>query len=347
MTAYGTRHEEAGGRLVRVVDRTGAVHAELTWREDTLLTLAVPGAIVRGEVIDDPLLGAAHAIDHAGTPPRRATTMSAIDWARPAQIPALAAPAALPPGAGATLMNTLAVLAHRAGVPALHYAGPYPTPALWTSLCRSFRTSATEAEFTRDALARAARVARDPIPIELVPAPHERLAIAGGHVELRDGVERVVLDGIGYVRDGSPARLVDGAPGVRAEVWFGDAPWAHVASLGADGALLAGPHALPPCTSDVVGKAFPPALTAAIAELVAEVVPAPLAGDARALVAAGAIRWADLGARAAGADAGGFTVHAALWDRIAPHGMARLALALTEALAPVVTTAAVAAVSRR
>jgi len=50
-----------------------------------------------------------------------------------------------------------------------------------------------------------------------------------------------------------------------------------------------------------------------------------------------AVTWADLGARAARRAPHGYEVHAALWERVAPHGMARLALALAEALAPVVT----------
>jgi hypothetical protein len=37
-------------------------------------------------------------------------------------------------------------------------------------------------------------------------------------------------------------------------------------------------------------------------------------------------------------------VHAALWERIGPLGLGRLALALAEALAPVATAAIVAAV---
>jgi hypothetical protein len=45
---------------------------------------------------------------------------------------------------------------------------------------------------------------------------------------------------------------------------------------------------------------------------------------------------ADLGARAAAERSGGFAVHAALWDRIGPLGLARLALALAEALAAAV-----------
>lgn len=334
----GTRYDVVDGALVRIRDRTGAKHARVTWANGALVEIAAGGAVVRGAIVDDALLGRAHEILIGGAV---VTTMSEIDWARPAEIPAIAAPAKLA-GTGGAIMNALAVLAAHAGVTELRYAGPYPTSALHRTLLRCFRTTATEDAFTADLLARAARVARDPLPHVFVPAPHERIAIAGGHVELRDGLERAVLGGTSYERDRSPARLVERDDGIHAEVWFGDAPWADVATLDPDGALLAGPHPLPASTSDVVGKAFPPPLRAAIAELVAEAVPAPLAADAHRLLVERDLRWADLGARAAARDDAGFAVHAALWERIGPLGLARLALALAEALAPVVSSAVVA-----
>ncbi len=340
MTSHGTRYEEHAGLLTRVIDRNGSVHATLTWREDQLETLEVPGAVVRGAVVDDALLGTAHAIERPpgglALAPRLATTLSAIDWARPTEIPAIAAPARIPAGAAAPIMNVIALLAARAGILALRYAGPYPTHALWRTLLRSFRTAATEDQLTDDALDRAARIARDPIAIDFLPAPHERIAIEHGHVELRAGIERVVFHGVAYVADGSPARLVADGTDVRAEVWFGDDVLAHVATFAADGTVVDGPHSLRPYASGVIGRAFPPALRTALAELVADAVPEALAAAARATVARRPIRWADLGARAAAHDHRGFAVHAALWDRIAPLGLARLALALAEALGPVV-----------
>jgi hypothetical protein len=346
-SAQGTRYEEDGGRLTAIVDRTGFAWARLAWDGDRLAELRVPGRIrtdevvVDGAIVRDPLLGDAHAI-HAGA---ARTAMSALDWLRPAEIPTIAAPGRLPPGAGGALLDAIAVLAARAGVPALRYAGPYPTPALWRALARAFRTSGTEAAFTADLIPRAARLARDPIAIDFAPAPCERVAIPGGHAELRDGVERAVLDGIAYEPGGSPARLIPEAPGrTRAEIWFGDAPYAHVATLGADGGIVDGPHAIPPCESRVLGAEFPLPLVHALAELVAQAVPAPLAADARAWIAARPIRWADLGARVAAAGPDELCVHAALWERIGPLGLGRLALALAEALAPVATAAVVAAV---
>jgi hypothetical protein len=334
--SHGTIYAFRGRLLTRITDPTGRVHAELTWdASDALARLVVAdGALtLDGGVIQHPLLGPAHRLGD--------TAVSAMDWARPTEIPAIAEPGRLPPGAGGAILNAIAVLAKRAYVPALRYAGPYPTPALWRSLLRSFRTTGDEASFTADALDRMLRVAREPIPIDFAPAPHERIGFDRGYAELRGGLHRAVLDGVSYEPDGSPARLVPASDGsATCEVWFGDALYADVATIGDAGALLE-VRPIPACDSAMIGRDFPPPLRAALAELVAEAVPRPLADDARALVSAKPILWADLGARTATmTDDGSFLVHAALWDRIAPLGLARLALALTEALAPVVTLAA-------
>lgn len=299
--------------------------------------ISVDGLVVRRERVPHALLGEALIIEHDG---RAITAMSPIDWDRPTQIPTVAEPARLPPGTGGALMNLIAERALAAGVTALRYAGPYPTPALYRTLLRSFRTMADEATFSADVLDRAVRVARDELPIDFLPAPHRRVPHAHGTSEVRDGLERTTIDGIAYERDGSPARLVDGA----AEVWFGDAPWARVARFTDEGRIVDGPHVIPAPSPAVIGREFPPPLRAALAELVAELVPAPLAADATALLAGREIAWADLGARAARSTSTKFEVHAALWERIGPLGLARLALALAEALAPVVTTTLLAAV---
>ncbi len=306
--------------------------------------LVIAGVVIHRVVVPHPLLGLAHELEHRGV---IATAMSAIDWDRPTQIPTVAEPGKLPPGSGGAILNAIAARAVAAGVPALRYAGPYPTAALWRALARSFHTDADEAAFTADALGRALRLARDELPIEFRPAPHERRAIACGFVEWRDGPLRAVIDNAAYERGGSPARLVAIETGWAAELWFGDAAWSRVAELGEDGALVAGPWPIERVASDVVGREFPVALRAALAELVSDAVPAVLAADARSAIADRPIVWADLGARTARArpERGGFEVHAALWVRIAPLGLARLALAIAEALAPIVASALVAEIT--
>lgn len=325
--------------LERVVDRTGRFWADLEWDGDQLRSLAVPDVIVRGARIPDPLFGQAHAIETATG--QRLTTISVIDWARPTEIPAIADPGKLPAGSGGAIMNVIAQLAHDAGVKALRYAGPYPTTALWKTLARSFSVYGTEEAFTANLVERMATLARDPIAIDFLPSPHERLAIPGGHVELRDGIERVTLDGVTYERGGSPARLVES----RCELWFGDTRYAVIAKLAADGSLR---DAFPPpvCEDGVIGQAFPPALVGALAQLIAELVPAPLASRVAPWLAEHSIVWADTSARSARIRDDRVEVHAALWLYVGPHGLGRLALALAEALAPVISAALVASLAR-
>jgi hypothetical protein len=304
--------------------------------------LQIGELVVRGDLTRHALLGEAHVIEHAG---RVLTAMSPLDWDRPREIPTIAEPGRLPPGSGALLLNAIAEHAVAAGVPALRYAGPYPTPALYRALLRSFRTRASEAEFTVDVVGRALRVARDELPFDFVPAPHRRVTVRDGFVELRDGLERAVLGGIAFEREGTPGRLVEQSDGWAAELWFGDAPWARIATLATTGELLDGPVPPPAMTGEILGREFPLPLRAALAELVAEVVPTPLAADARTAVTERRLAWADLGGRLARRTDHGFEVHAALWERIAPLGLARLALAITEALGPVVTSALIAELS--
>jgi hypothetical protein len=310
----------------------------------TAEALLVDDIAVSRETISHPLLGRAHVIELDGKP---LTAMSELDFARPTHIPTIAEPARLPPGRGAALLNAIAILARDAGVRSLRYAGPYPTPALYRAVLRSFRASADEATFTRDVLERAIKLSFDEIAVDFAPTPHERVDISHGFVELRDGVERVVIDNVSYEHDGSPARLVREGDRVAAELWFGDATYARIAEIDATGALVSGPHAIPPLESRVLGAEFPDALRLALAELVAQAVPAPLADDARSLIAVTPIVWADLGARAARASADQLELHAAIWERISPLGLGRLALSIAEALAPVVTTALLAAVTKQ
>jgi hypothetical protein len=159
---------------------------------------------------------------------------------------------------------------------------------------------------------------------------------------------------VSYEVDGSPARLVEypHADGLHvedrmhAQVWFGDSRYAHVATFDHGGALVDGPHPIPTSTSEVIGRIFPPALVVALAELVADVVPAPISEDTKRYLSTRTIRWGDLGARAAAMATDGIVVHAAIWDRIAPLGFPRLALALAEAIGPIVTLALVGEIAR-
>jgi hypothetical protein len=186
-----------------------------------------------------------------------------------------------------------------------------------------------------------ATLARDPIAIDFIPSPHQRLKIPGGHVELRDEIHRVTLDGITYERTGHPARLVK----TRCELWFGDSRYAVIAKLTDDGTLRE-TNPIPACESGVLGQAFPRPLVDALAELIAQLVPFPLAPAIPEWLSKHTVQWADCQAKSARMRDGVLEVHAALWDAVAPHGMGNLAVALAEAMAPVISASLVAELSR-
>ncbi len=342
----GTRLAFDDGRLVEVVGPAGDVQATLAWEGATLAGLELPplpdgrpAILVRGERVPHVLFGSAHPVFVGGTP---VTWMGAVDWARPALIPPIEHPARIPGGAGTTILNVLARLALEAGVQAVRYAGPYPTSALWHSLLQSFRPcdGGDETAFTVGALARAARGDMAPVDVALAPAPFERVS-GTVTVQLRDEVERVTVHGETYARGDGVRRIVpvDG-DGWAAEVWLGGAPWARVATVTTDGALTAGPHALPPVGGAIVGQALPDPLKHALGEVIADQIAAPLGALACEVTTAMRIEWGDAGAAAARDRRDHVVVHAALWERLAPRGMAHLALALAEALAPIVAARA-------
>ncbi len=340
---HGTTIARAADRWVRR-DRAGSVQAELAWADDHLAALTVAGydhraLRVDGAVAAHPVLGATHALTVAGVEVAR---MTAVDWRRPTAIPAIDRPAALPPGTGTMLLDTIARLARDADVRALRYGGPYPTAALWASLGASFRADGDEAAFTAAAHARWGGGALPPIAIDFAPAPHERARIADdAFVGLRAGVERVVLGGASFERGDGVRRLVDDDDGVAAELWFGDRAWARLARLGPDGGLR---HRAPPppVAGAPAGAVLPPALVAALIEVIADALPPPLTADALRAVP---IAWGDAGLAAARDRGDQLIVHVGLWHHLAPLGVARVALALAEALTPIAAARAVAALT--
>ena len=295
--------------------------------------ITVAGLCVDPDVVEHPLLGDAHLIVHEGEP---ITAMSAIDWDRPTQIPTVAEPRKLPRGSGSMLINEIASRAQRAGVQVLRYAGPYPTPALFTTLLRSFRTAASEGEFCADVLGRAMRLARDEVPVDFTPAPFERRSMPYGSIDVRGAIERAVIAGVLFDREGTVGSLAR-LDGTRAVLGFGEVVWTQIAQLDEHGTLAGDVQSIPPLPSDVIGKSFPRELKEQFAALVADAVPAPLATDARAVILARPVTWADLGWRAAAIDGEGFALHAGWWTHLAPRGVQAFALAVSDALATVIT----------
>jgi hypothetical protein len=193
------------------VDRHGAIGAVLARGpagELRAAWIAAPGGGAVGVLpgsATHPLWGAADSIVRADGPDAVAplTVAGAVDWGAIDHIPALAEPAALPPGAGAALLNLLAALAADQGRGPLRYRGPYPTEQLFWSLLESFRAPGPDAlaRFVAGAESTFAAGAPREAPLDWVPAPHERLRFADGLVvQLRDGVEKVTWAGRVYHR---------------------------------------------------------------------------------------------------------------------------------------------------
>ncbi len=126
--------------------------------------------------------------------PREALTVfQALDYRRLDFIPALFEPARLPAGAGTAVLNLIAGLMKDQGMARVRYRGPYPTEQLFTALLESFRFDGA----TDDPLGRF----MDGGALDWLPAPHESHRVADGvFVQIRHGIDKVVLDDIAFYR---------------------------------------------------------------------------------------------------------------------------------------------------
>jgi hypothetical protein len=190
-----------------------------------------------------PLWGLSDRLVHlTGTgSPTTLTLARAVRWSSIESIPPVAEPAHLPSGAGVALLNVLATLAQDQRQPALRYRGPYPTEQLFWTLTESFHCDAGPdplARFLAEAEATFARGALAEVPVDWVPAPHERrLHLGGLVVQLRDGVERISWHGRSYYRtEGQGLRRREHR--VVRVVETGDGTRRYVASLEALGTVV-------------------------------------------------------------------------------------------------------------
>jgi hypothetical protein len=120
-------------------------------------------------------------------------------------LPPLDDPVRLPQGAGSTLLNVLALLAHDQGKTVLRYRGPYPTERLFSTLSESFRyrgePGTMRERFAQGAEETAIQLAMREAPVDWEPLPHERFFPAAHTcVQLRNGVEKVFDRGRVYYR---------------------------------------------------------------------------------------------------------------------------------------------------
>jgi hypothetical protein len=346
-------------------DRRGHVTAALAWDDDGRLAWATCRA-ADGRMIGIEPGAASHpawgrsdrlwlVADEPGWRPERALTVfQAVDWSRPAAIPALAEPARLPAGAGTAVLDLLAGVMRDRDVARVRYQGPYPTEALFEALLESFHydpnaRSPLDAFVTGEAL-------------DWTPAPHERHHVAPGVcVQLRAEVDKVVLAGAAFYRPDWQAvirrepRVVrkDGER-VICSLWALGRPLEDRLILDRSGEVLETPAP----RSDLRPPApMPPVWTSALAELIARESPPILAAPIRAALRAVDLEWGSVPGDLVRVEPGRMRVSRALrdvglaWVDAAPEPGARperaihLVLEVAHLLAPEIRRRAQAALA--
>ncbi|HUG37969.1 MAG TPA: hypothetical protein VML54_13515 [Candidatus Limnocylindrales bacterium] len=190
-------------RLIEL-DRRGTLVAMLHWRDEGALGWARCRTAegrwigIEPDADDHPAWGRADRVwlldETPGfAPVELLTRFKALDYERLDRIPPLAEPRRLGPGAGTAVLNLLAGLMKDQGAARVRYEGPYPTEQLFTALLESFRYDASvDAPLERFLAGE---------PLDWLPAPHERHAVADGvTAQMRHEVEKVVLRGIAFYR---------------------------------------------------------------------------------------------------------------------------------------------------
>ncbi len=191
-------------RRLLELDRRGHLVAAFRWRADGGLGWAKcrtahgdwvgvePGAGARAAWGESDAI-CRLAPDAVWRPREALTVFQAVEWARLEWIPPLAAPQRLPPGAGTAVLNLVAGLMKDQGLARARYRGPYPSESLFTALLECFRHDPAQAAPLDRFLA-----GEGP---DWLPAPHERHWVAEGvSVQLRQDLDKVVLDGAPYYR---------------------------------------------------------------------------------------------------------------------------------------------------
>ena len=335
---YGSTLQVDDGRVISLTDRRGTIWASARWDERRLVqgSLRLPdGSDIgfRTNAMSHPILGLCDVVTvkHAIR-----TRFMAVDWAKPLFIPGMDAPGRLPPGAGTAILN---FLAYQAQGRLLRYLGPYPTAALFDTLCGCFRVEGDPAaaliEFIESAEETALSGAKLEVPVDFRPHPVEFLECGPACLVLRDGVERIVLDGRSYYAHQSGSRRVrlEGSEAV-AYVEIGGEPWVDRIRVRADGQLVEGPFDLPAFDHPVNGDDLPQAMI--------DLVNAEIATGAPALLQAplaqiqGGLKWifGDAGDENVACRDQSLVVHSLLLDRLAPRSPERFLATLVDGARP-------------
>lgn len=319
---HGTAVRTRDGRVLEVRTVHDEVLATLSWDRAKLVsaTVTLPCRDTISIVADTgehPIFGPVDGLcDAAGQTLAR---FGRVDWARPQWIPPLDLPGALPPGAGAAVLNLVAIAARNADVARMRYRGPYPTAMLFDALATSFFVEgdvATAVErFTSGVEQRAALGDVGTAAVDFVPAPfewswpHSRVC-----VQRRGDIERIYVDGVPYEsRRRGPRRVVHDDDGqTQAVVVLGDVRWASVVTVQPDGRVTDAPRDLPTAPTDLVGTSLPPGVAGVLAGVIAGRAAAALQGAIREILSVTPLRWGATGSRIVTRTGEAIEIHAGL-----------------------------------
>ncbi len=306
---------DARGRPNELLDRDGSTVWTARWDDRGLvgLRLRLPCnrniELRRGHEIDL-ILGSCDEIVSGGEVIAR---VAAIDWSDPRWIPAVDRPTALPGGAGTAILNFLAFMAAHRGHGMLRYRGPYPTAALFGSLRSSFRIVGDEMRARAAFEQPLAFGTMREVDVDFIPAPHRwHFADQRVCVQLRDGLERVYVDGRAYTPNGLIRCLHRDGDGWIASFDVGPRRWCTVLALDGDARPRGLATSRPDTPAELEGLAVPDAVAEILRAAITERMPSPLRTAAAAVLAELPIVFGDAGFDGASAGNGVIVVHAAI-----------------------------------
>ena len=197
---------EAGPPRRRLIqfDRHGHLITACRWSPDGALEWARCRAAdgrwigVEPDAIEHPGWGRSDRVwvldgEEPWRPVEPLTVFRSLDWTALDHIPPLAEPRRLPPGAGSVVLNLVATLMKDQGVARVRYRGPFPSEQLFTTLLECFRYDPGQALPLERFLADGG--------LDWLPAPYESHRVAAwATVQLRQGIDKVVADGVTFYR---------------------------------------------------------------------------------------------------------------------------------------------------
>lgn len=341
---HGTTIEVADGYVQRVVSACDRALCTMTWGDEGLVRAALrlpdhSEVVVEAGRGEHPVFGAVDLLRREGTGEELAYC-GRIDWRDPGSIPPLDRPGALPTGAGAAVLNLIAIVAGHAGREVLRYRGPYATAALFDALLASFTVEGALpdvlARFCEDSERTAVIGTMREAPVDFVPAPHEwswpdeRVCL-----QQRLGVERIYVDGVAFERNRrGPRRVIEEGGRAVAAIVLGGEIWARVAAIDRHGALVSGPTPLPDAPVDRIGEKLPAEVTSMLGSVVEARATELLQPVVRELFGELEVSWGDPGLGVAQRRGDGVELHAGLADAL-PSDPQRLMAVLLELVEPI------------